>query len=245
MSCCRGLGLRHHRDVGGRHLHDGCVGALGHEPLQRRRDRLVLAAEQVPARDPCLPGRRARRCVERGAVPRSLRRGHDVGRGAVDVGGEGRVERLEVEVEVRGLAPVRAGERHGPDRRPHEAALEPLEELRDALALVGHPPVEVHERLDLVVAGRGGRDDRAAVGVADEHERTGQGPQVVGQVRRVLSESAKRVGEPDRAEASLLEGADLRREAGGVGPGAVDKDDRRPGVAGLRGHVNSSPASGM
>jgi hypothetical protein len=48
----RGLGLRHHRGVGGRHLHDGGAGALGHEPLQRRRDRLVLAAEQVPAGGP-------------------------------------------------------------------------------------------------------------------------------------------------------------------------------------------------
>jgi hypothetical protein len=154
------------------------------------------------------------------------------------------VERLEVEVEVRGFAAVRAGERHGPDRRSHEAALEPLEELLDGLALVGHPAVEVHERLHLGVAGRGDRDDRAAVGVADEHERTVLGPQVVGQVPRIVSESAKRVGEPDGAEAALLEGADLRREAGGICPGAVDKDDRRLGAAGLGGHVNSSPANG-
>ena len=57
------------------------------------------------------------------------------------------------------LAPVRAGEGHGPDRGPHEAALEPLEELLLALALVAHPSVEIDECLDLVVAGRGGRDN--------------------------------------------------------------------------------------
>src|SRR4051812_2310240 len=173
----RGLGLRQERHVGGRHLHDGRLRALGHEPLQRRRDRLVLRAEQVPARNVCLPGRRARRRGEPGCGPRPLRRGHDIDRGPVDVGGEGLVERLGVEVQVRALAPVRAGDRHGPDRRPHQTALKSLEELLDALALIGHPAVEVHQRLDLPVAGRRGRDDRATVGVADEHDETGQSPQ--------------------------------------------------------------------
>ena len=61
----------------------------------------------------------------------------------------------------------------------------------------------------------------------------------------LLSESAQWVGEADGAEAPLLEGADLSRETGGVGPGAVDKDDRRLGVVGLRGHVSSLPAKGV
>src|SRR6478752_580555 len=45
-----GVGLRHEREVRGRYLDDRRVRALGHEPLQRRRDRLVFRAEQVPAR---------------------------------------------------------------------------------------------------------------------------------------------------------------------------------------------------
>jgi len=33
--------------------------------------------------------------------------------------------------------------------------------------------------------------------VADQHDRTGQGPQEFGEVGRVASKIAKRVGEPD------------------------------------------------
>jgi hypothetical protein len=96
-----------------------------------------------------------------------------------------------------------------------------------ALALVAHPAVEVDEGLHLVVAGGGVRDDIAAVGVADEHDRTGQGPQEFGEVGPVASEIAKRVGESDGTESSTLQGADLGVEAGGVGPCTVDEDDRR------------------
>jgi hypothetical protein len=78
----------------------------------------------------------------------------------------------------------------------HQAAFEPLQELLLALALVAHPAVEVDERLHLVVAGRGGGDDIAAVGVADEHDRTGQGSQELGEVGRVASEIAQRVANP-------------------------------------------------
>jgi hypothetical protein len=56
----RGLWLGHERYVRGRHLHDRGVRALGHEPLQRWRDGLVLGTEQIPARQR-LPRRRARR----------------------------------------------------------------------------------------------------------------------------------------------------------------------------------------
>jgi hypothetical protein len=72
------------------------------------------------------------------------------------------------------LQPVQ-GQEHSP-RRPHEAALEPLEELQLGLALVERPSVEEHERLDLVVAGRCDRYDDRAVGVADEHDRTQPSP---------------------------------------------------------------------
>src|SRR5215207_8299129 len=127
-------------------------GPLGHEPLGGRRDPLVLGAEEVPGRDGP-PGRRTRRLVEPGTAPRPLRRRYHVGRVAADVGGEGRVELLAVEVEVlAGLAPVPGGEGRGPDGRGRQAASAAfLEDLGDALALVRHPPAEVDERLDLVV----------------------------------------------------------------------------------------------
>src|SRR3954470_9573282 len=83
------------------------VRALGHEPLERWWDRLVLRAEQVPARER-LPRRRARRRAgERGDGVRPLRSGHDVCRGLVDVGGEGLPERLGVEEEQRTAIPRR------------------------------------------------------------------------------------------------------------------------------------------
>jgi hypothetical protein len=137
------------------------------------------------------------------------------------------VEQLGVQEQVSALAPVRAGIGHRPDRRPDEAAFELLEELLLVLALVAHPAVEVDQRLHLVVAGRGIGDDVAAVGVADEHDRTGQAAQELGEVGRVTSEIAKRVGEPDGPESPALQGADLGVEAGRVGPGAVDENDRR------------------
>src|SRR3954453_14276541 len=112
------------------------------------------------------------------------------------------------------MAAVWPGERHGSDGGPYEAAFEPLKELLLALALVAHPAVEVDERLDLVVACGGDRDDIAAVGVADEDERTGHGPQEFGQVRRVASEIAKRVGEPDSRVAAGTQSANLGVEAG-------------------------------
>ena len=120
----RGLGLRHERDVRSRYLHDGRVGTLGHVALELRRDRLVLGPEQVPARQcvPCWRSRR-RRC-ERGCRIWPLRRRHDRGRLRIDISGESLAERLGGEVEVGTLAAVRVGERHGPDRRPHQAAFE-------------------------------------------------------------------------------------------------------------------------
>ena len=87
--------------------------------------------------------------------------------------------------------------------------------------------VEKDERLHLVIAACGLRDHVAALGVADEHDRSGHGPQELGQVGGVTSEIAKRVSESDGTESLTLQGADLRVEARRVGPGAVDEDDRR------------------
>ena len=98
--------------------------ALGHEPLQLRRDRLVLGTEQIPARQ-CLPRWRGRRRgCERSDGVGPLCHGHHCGRLRIDVGGEGFTERLVGEVEVGALAPVGIGERNRPDRRPDKAAFE-------------------------------------------------------------------------------------------------------------------------
>ena len=100
-----------------------------------------------------------------------------------------------------------------------------------AFALVAHPAVEVDQRRDLGVASRSDRDDVAAVGVADEHDRPGQGLQEFGQVHRIGGKVAKRVGEPDDREPAVMQGADLGVETGGVGPRTVDEDDRRVSLA--------------
>jgi hypothetical protein len=73
--------------------------------------------------------------------------------------------------------------------------------------------------------------------VADEHDRTAQAAQELGQVGRVASEVAERVGEPDGPESSGLQGPDLGVEAGGVGPGTMDQHDRR----GLSSHRRHTP----
>jgi hypothetical protein len=79
----------------------------------------------------------------------------------------------------------------------------------------------------------------------DEHDRSGQAPQEIRQAAPITGESPKRVGEPDGAEPPLMHDADLATKPGGVGPGAVDKDDRRLVVIGLRGHVWSLPRWGI
>ena len=137
------------------------------------------------------------------------------------------MERLGGQVEVDALAAVGVGEREGPDRRPDQLPSNFSRSLLLALADVAHPAVEVDQRADLVVADGGGRDHVAAVGVADEHDRTVEGPQELGQVCGVAGEVAKRVAEPDRGVAAVVQGADLGVEARRVGPSAVDQDDRR------------------
>jgi hypothetical protein len=166
-------------------------------------------------------------CCERGGRIWPLGRRHHRGRLGIDISGESLAERLGGEVEVGALAAVRVGERNGPDRRPHKAAFELLEELLLALAHVAHPTVEIDERPDLIIADGGGGDDIAAVGVADEHDRTAKGAQELGQVGRITGEIAKRVAEPDRGVPAAPQGADLRIEARRVSPSTVNEDDRR------------------
>jgi hypothetical protein len=98
----------------------------------------------------------------------------------IDIGCEGLSEGLGGEVKVGALAAVRVGKRDGPDRRPHKAAFELLEEQLLALAHVAHPAVEIDERLDLIIVDGGGGDDIAALRVADEHDRPAKSPQELG-----------------------------------------------------------------
>ena len=49
------------------------------------------------------------------------------------------------------------------------------DELQERLPGVGREGVDVDECLDVAVAGRGVGDDGAAVGMADEDDRTGDG----------------------------------------------------------------------
>src|SRR5262245_18254273 len=65
----RGLWLGNERDVGIRDLHDRGFRALSHEPLEGRRDRLVLGTDQIPARQR-IPGWGCRRrgCERRGGI---------------------------------------------------------------------------------------------------------------------------------------------------------------------------------
>ena len=84
-----------------------------------------------------------------------------------------------------------------------EAASKLSDELLLALADVAHPAVKVDQRPDLLVADGGNRDHVAAVGVADEHDRTGQGLQD-GQVGGVTGQVAKRVAEPDDGVPAVL-----------------------------------------
>ena len=108
-------------------LHDRCVGALGHEALERRR----IALSSVPSRyqhgsvfhagEPDgVPANALRRLFAELRIPRPSPGRHRPRRFR---------ERVAVEVEVSALGPVRPGVRHGPDRGPHEAAFEPLKEL--------------------------------------------------------------------------------------------------------------------
>src|SRR4029450_4076359 len=124
-----------------------------------------------------------------------------------------------------------------PHRSRDTASFELLQEQLLALALVAHPAVEVDERPDLIVVDGGGGDDIAAVGVADEHDRTAQSAQELGEIGGVASEIAKRGGQPHDGVPAATQGADLGIEARRVGPGTVNQDDRR----GLSSHLRRLP----
>ncbi len=224
-------------------LLDGRLCALGHEALRRRRDRLVLGTDQIPGGDR-LPRRRPGRRAQRRSAPRALGRRHDACGLRVDVGSKSGRESLLIEIKVHTLGAVGVRERDLPERGQHQAALVQPEELLDALPLIKSPPGDEHQRLDLVVTGRGVGDDRAAVRMGDKDHRPLDRPQERAEVRRVAAQPSQRVRHPDRAVALAVQGADRAVEAGGVGPSAVDKDDRRS-VAAARGAVHDSSLIAM
>jgi hypothetical protein len=180
-----------------RHLFDPRVPTLGHESLSRRRNGSVRGAQQVPRRDGP-PPRRPRGRGRAGSAPRALRRRHHCGCLGVDVGGKRLGEQFTIQVQVEPLASVRVRERHRSQRCRYQTVREDLrlKELLDALPFVGHPPIDEHQRLHLLVPGSGVGHDRAAVGVADQDNRAGDGAQQGRQVRSVIGRVAERVGEP-------------------------------------------------
>ena len=97
-------------------------------------------------------------------APGDLRVGHELGQGGGHVGGErvGELVAVEEQESVAGRQDRGDGR---PGRRVGDQGV-------DRLALVGCERGDVDERGDLVV-GAGFGDDDAAVGVADEHDRSG------------------------------------------------------------------------
>jgi hypothetical protein len=145
----------------------------------------------------------------------------------VDVAGEGGREGVLVDVEVDALGAVRLGERRGAQRVGEQAARVELGELGDALALVGHPPVEVDECLGPLVAHRGVRDDGAAVGWPTNTSGPSMPRSVSATYAASVAQAAQRVRDPEAAVALTLQRPDHAVEAGRVRPRAVDEDDRR------------------
>jgi hypothetical protein len=133
------VGLRHHRGVGGRDLLDRRLRPLSHKALRRRRDRLVLGAEQIPRWDRLLR-RGSRRRGERPGAPRAQCGRHYPRGVGVDVTGEGGGKRALVEIQIHAVRAVRVRNWHFPQRGRNEAALVQLKELTDALSFVQSPP---------------------------------------------------------------------------------------------------------
>jgi hypothetical protein len=125
--------------VGGRDLLDRRLRPLSHKALRRRRDRLVLGAEQIPRWDRLLRRGSRRRGERRGAPRAQCGRHYPRGVG-VDVTGEGGGKRALVEIQIHAVRAVRVRNWHFPQRGRNEAALVQLKELTDALSFVQSPP---------------------------------------------------------------------------------------------------------
>jgi hypothetical protein len=167
------------------HLDDLGVRSVGHDLLLGRREHAVGRADEGPGRNG-LPGRGAgERLGQRGQGQRPLACGQhccDLGgnTGCEELGEQGR---LDVEVDVHDVAGSIV-ERDGVDRRVRVQLGSGLRagELLHRFTLLGDVSVHVDERLHVGVARSGVRDDHAAVGMPDEHDRSGNSGEVVLQV---------------------------------------------------------------
>ena len=91
--------------------------------------------------------------------------------------------------------------------------------------------IDVDQRLDIGEPGRGVGDDGSSVGVPHQYNWAGDGLEVVGDVFRIGRQVLQRVRDGPRVVAGCLQGRDFTAPAGGIRPGAVDQDHRRPGLA--------------
>ena len=167
------------------------------------------------------PGRLGGAVLERGSGDRPLRGRHQVGDLRFDVGGEDLAEAVLLDVQI-GAARVW----HGVERGAELTSRELAGELRRALADVQVEAGDIHESRDAGGAVRGLGHDRAAVGVAGDHDGTGDAVQDAAQVGGVGLQAAERVRDGDDGVAAAVELGDHAVPAGRFGEGAVDEDDR-------------------
>jgi hypothetical protein len=103
------------------------------------------------------------------------------------------VEPALLDAEIRGPAPVRERDRHRVERLPERTARVLAGQGDRALAFVRQEGRDEDERLDVAESRRGVADDRAAVGVADQDDRTVDGRQELPDVFAVPGQPAQRV----------------------------------------------------
>jgi hypothetical protein len=180
--------------------------ARGHEALLGRRQHVIGAADEVPARDG-LPCRRAGGRAGGAGRERALRCRQNGRFAAGAIVGDGVSEDVRLDVEV-GVCSERHGvEDLGAVAGERRAGLGG-DELQQALALVGCEGVDIDKRLDVGRASGGVGDDGPTVGVPDKDDRAGDGAQEAGEVRRVAREPAQRVGRDVDGVAVALEAPD-------------------------------------
>src|SRR3954467_2820108 len=222
-----GAGVGDQAEVAGVDAGDGGVGPGGHEVLSGRGDDQVLGAEDVPGPDR-RPSRRAGQAAAGAQGERALRRGELLGLAARQPGGEGLHEGvvLEIQVHVTGRRARVRDEVEDSRRVDGQGGVRPGER-EDGFAFLRGERVDVHECLHVPVPGRRVGDDRAAVRMTDEHDRSGQRAEEVPDGRGVGGQIAQRVRWYANRVAVVDEPAGDLRPAGAVGPRAVNQDDGR------------------
>ncbi len=226
------LGVGEHHQVGGVDLDGGHAGPLVAVALHVRVDGAVGRGDQSPGgRGP--PGGGRRGVGERLCREGALGDGEDLGETDVDVGGEDGRERVGPDRHVgavlgRALDGEGRADECGGKVGVREAALE----FTEALALLQGVTRQVDQCLH-VVLGTGDRDDGgSAVGVAHQHDGTGDLTDDRGDVRGVADQAAVGHGRGDHVQTASDQPRDHLGVAGGVGERAVHEDDGRLGGTG-------------